>query len=99
MSIARALVKEPEIYVFDDAFSALDVATDARLRAALWPRTRDAAVLIVAQRVSTIKQADQIIVLEHGRIVGIGDHDELMETCQTYREIVESQHSIEEAAA
>ncbi len=99
LSIARALVKEPEIYVFDDAFSALDVATDARLRAALWPRTRDAAVLIVAQRVSTIKQADQIIVLEHGRIVGIGDHDELMETCQTYREIVESQHSIEEAAA
>lgn len=99
LSIARALVKRPEIYVFDDAFSALDVATDARLRAALAPQTKDAAVLIVAQRVSTIKQADQIIVLEDGRIVGIGKHAELMEGCQTYREIVESQLSIEEQAA
>ncbi len=99
LSIARTLVKRPEVYVFDDAFSALDVATDARLRAALAPRTRDAAVLIVAQRVSTIKQADQIVVLEHGRLVGLGTHHELMASCQTYREIVESQLSAEEAAA
>lgn len=99
LSIARAVVKRPEIYVFDDAFSALDVATDARLRAALASHTRDAAVLIVAQRVSTIRQADQIVVLEHGRIVGVGGHDELLAGCETYREIVESQRSIEEAAA
>ena len=99
LSIARAVVKQPEIYVFDDAFSALDVATDARLRAALASHTQDAAVLIVAQRVSTIRQADQIVVLEHGRIVGVGGHDELLADCETYREIVESQRSIEEAAA
>ena len=97
LSIARALIKQPEIYVFDDAFSALDVATDARLRQALASRTKNAAVLIVAQRVSTIKAADQIIVLDHGRIVGRGRHDELFESCQTYREIVESQLSVEEA--
>ena len=92
-------MKRPEIYVFDDAFSALDVATDARLRAALKPQTTQAAVLIVAQRVSTIRQADQIIVLDGGRIVGIGDHPTLLADCQTYREIVESQLSVEEAAA
>lgn len=98
LSIARALVKKPEIYVFDDSFSALDVATDARLRAALAPETRDAAVLIVAQRVSTIVRADEIIVIEDGRIVGKGTHDELLATCKTYQEIVESQLSTEAAA-
>jgi ATP-binding cassette subfamily B protein len=92
LSIARALIVRPEIYVFDDSFSALDLATDARLRAALAPRTRDAAVLIVAQRVSTIRDADQIIVLEDGEVVGRGAHDELVETNPTYTEIVESQY-------
>ncbi len=91
LSIARALVRKPDIYVFDDSFSALDVATDARLRAALAPYTEDAAVLIVAQRVSTISTADQIIVLEDGEVVGTGTHDELLVTCGTYTEIVESQ--------
>ncbi len=91
LCIARALVVKPEIYVFDDSFSALDLATDARLRAALKPRTADAAVLIVAQRVSTIVDADQILVLEDGEIIGRGTHAELIETCPTYAEIVESQ--------
>ncbi len=91
LCIARALVLEPEIYVFDDSFSALDLVTDARLRAALAERTTDAAVLVVAQRVSTIETADQIIVLEDGEIVGRGTHDHLIETCPTYAEIVESQ--------
>jgi ATP-binding cassette subfamily B protein len=91
LSIARALVARPEIYVFDDSFSALDLATDARLRAALGPVTRDAAVLVVAQRVSTIRDADPIIVLEDGRVVGHGTHDELLATCPTYGEIVASQ--------
>ncbi len=99
LSIARALVKRPDVYVFDDSFSALDVATDARLRAALDGWTAGAAVLIVAQRVSTIRNADQILVLEHGRIVGRGTHDELLATCPTYAEIVDSQLSAEEAAA
>lgn len=99
LSIARALIKKPEVYVFDDSFSALDVATDARLREALRPVTRDAAVLIVAQRVATIRHAEQIIVLDDGRIVGRGTHPELMETCPTYVEIVNSQLSAEEAAA
>lgn len=99
LSIARALIKRPEIYVFDDAFSALDVATDARLRVALAAETRDAAVLIVAQRVSTIRDADQIIVLDSGRIVGHGTHAELLTECTTYQEIVHSQMSAEEAAA
>lgn len=98
LSIARALVKKPEIYVFDDSFSALDVATDRRLRAALVPETQDAAVLIVAQRISTITGADEIIVLEDGEIVGRGTHDELLQTCDTYIEIVDSQLSAEEAA-
>ena len=91
LSIARALVADPEIYVFDDSFSALDLATDARLRAALEPHTRAAAVLVVAQRVSTIRDADQILVVEDGRIVGRGTHDELVVACPTYAEIVESQ--------
>jgi ATP-binding cassette subfamily B protein len=91
LSIARALVRKPDIYVFDDSFSALDLATDARLRAALEPYTRRAAVVIVAQRVSTISTADQIVVLDDGEIVGIGTHDELLATSPTYAEIVESQ--------
>lgn len=99
LAIARALVKEPSVYVFDDSFSALDVATDARLRAALHPETRDAAVLVVAQRVSTITTADEILVLEHGEIVGRGTHDELLASNETYQEIVASQLSAEEAAA
>ncbi|CRK61814.1 Lipid A export ATP-binding/permease protein MsbA [Alloactinosynnema sp. L-07] len=98
IAIARALVREPEIYLFDDSFSALDVATDARLRAALRPTTRDATVIIVAQRVSTVLDADQVVVLEDGRIVGLGTHAELLETCPTYQEIVASQLSAEEAA-
>lgn len=98
ISIARALVKKPDIYIFDDAFSALDVATDARLRAALVPETRDAAVLIVAQRVATIRHADRILVLEDGRLIGNGTHEQLLETCPTYGEIVASQFSLEEVA-
>lgn len=93
LAIARALVRRPQIYLFDDSFSALDLGTDARLRAALAPATRDAAVIIVGQRVSTISGADQIIVLDDGAIVGIGRHDELLETCPTYAEIVASQAS------
>ena len=91
LAIARALVVRPEIYVFDDSFSALDLATDAHLRAALKPHTTDAATLIVAQRVSTIADADQIIVLENGEVVGRGTHLELIMSCPTYAEIVESQ--------
>lgn len=98
LSIARALVKKPGIYVFDDSFSALDVATDARLRAALAKETTGSAVLIVAQRVSTIREADEILVLEDGRIVGRGTHDQLLASCPTYVEIVDSQLSAEEAA-
>jgi ATP-binding cassette subfamily B multidrug efflux pump len=98
LAIARAVIRRPEIYLFDDSFSALDLATDARLRAALRPITRDATVVIVAQRVSTIRDADQIVVLEDGRVVGRGTHEELLETSETYREIVASQLSAEEAA-
>ncbi|MDQ2846616.1 MAG: ABC transporter ATP-binding protein/permease [Actinomycetota bacterium] len=98
LAIARALVKKPPVFLFDDSFSALDVATDARLRAALRPKTRHASVIVVAQRVSTIIDADTIIVLENGRIVGTGTHDELMESCPTYVEIVESQLTVEAAA-
>ncbi len=91
LAIARAMVKRPAVYLFDDSFSALDVATDARLRAALAPVTRGAAVLIVAQRVATIVNADKIVVIEDGRVVGQGTHDELLAGSATYREIVESQ--------
>jgi ATP-binding cassette subfamily B protein len=98
LCIARALVRQPEIYLFDDSFSALDLATDARLRVALRPRTADATVLIVAQRVSTIIDADQIIVLDDGVIVGAGTHEELLESSPTYLEIVESQLAAEDVA-
>jgi ATP-binding cassette, subfamily B, multidrug efflux pump len=91
LSIARALVRKPEIYLFDDSFSALDLATDVRLRAALRPRTQQATVVVVSQRVSTIAGADQIVVLDDGAIVGLGTHQELLETCPTYVEIVSSQ--------
>nr|WP_255668680.1 ABC transporter ATP-binding protein [Aeromicrobium duanguangcaii] len=97
LAIARAVVKRPRIYLFDDSFSALDYATDAALRAALKPVTADAAVLIVAQRISTIRQADRIVVLDEGRVVGTGTHDVLMADCEVYREIVLSQLSPEEA--
>jgi len=98
LAIARALVRRPEIYLFDDSFSALDVATDARLRAALRPETADATVIVVAQRVSTIRDADLILVLEDGVVVGRGSHEELLVDCGTYQEIVSSQLSAEEAA-
>jgi ATP-binding cassette subfamily B protein len=100
LAIARALAKKPDLYVFDDSFSALDYRTDARLRAALARElsARHATVIIVAQRVGTIRNADKIVVLEEGKIAGIGRHDELMATCETYREIVLSQLTEEEAA-
>src|SRR5579875_496274 len=98
LSIARALVRKPEIYLFDDSFSALDFKTDAKLRAALKRETRDATVLIVSQRVSTIMDADQILVLDEGRLAGSGTHRELMRTSEVYREIVSSQLSSEEIA-
>jgi ATP-binding cassette subfamily B protein len=95
LAIARALIRRPEIYLFDDSFSALDLATDARLRAALAPHVRDSVMLVVAQRVSTIREADHILVLEDGECVGYGSHDELLATCPTYVEIVESQASVQ----
>jgi ATP-binding cassette subfamily B protein len=98
LAIARALVRRPGIYLFDDSFSALDLATDARLRAALVPVTAEAVTVIVAQRVSTIARADQILVLEDGHTVGLGRHEELLRDCPTYAEIVASQMSAEEAA-
>jgi ATP-binding cassette, subfamily B, multidrug efflux pump len=97
LAIARALVKKPDVYLFDDSFSALDLATDARLRAALDPVIRESAVVIVAQRISTILDADQILVIDEGRNVGLGTHEELLETCPTYVEIVESQMAQEAA--
>lgn len=99
LAIARALVAKPEVFLFDDSFSALDLSTDARLRAALKPVTRHTAVIVVAQRVSTIIDADHIVVLDDGTVVGSGRHDELLESCPTYLEIVESQRFAEEAAA
>ncbi len=98
LCIARALVRKPEIYLFDESFSALDLGTDARLRSALRPITREAAVVLVAQRISTIRDADQIAVLDGGTFVGLGRHEELLHSCPTYTQIVESQLSAEEAA-
>ncbi|MFD0958095.1 ABC transporter ATP-binding protein [Paenibacillus chungangensis] len=98
LSIARALIRRPKVYLFDDSFSALDYKTDAKLRAALKPETADATVIIVAQRVSTVMDADRIIVLDEGQIAGSGNHRELMESCAVYREIVASQLSEEEIA-
>ncbi len=98
LAIARAIIRKPLVYIFDDAFSALDVTTDARLRSALAPEVRNSTVIIVAQRVATIRHADQIVVIEDGRVVGLGTHESLLGTCPTYQEIVESQISIEEVA-
>jgi len=99
LAIARALVHMPQVYLFDDSFSALDYATDARLRAALATEVTGATMIIVAQRVSTIRHADQIVVLDAGRVVSTGTHAELMETSECYREIVLSQLTEQEAAA
>ena len=98
LAIARAVVRKPEIYLFDDSFSALDLATDARLRAALRPTTRESTVIVVAQRVSSILDADQIVVLDEGQLVGVGTHEELLTSCPTYAEIVQSQLPAEVAA-
>jgi len=98
LSIARALVRKPEVYLFDDSFSALDFKTDAKLRAALKPETKESTVFIVAQRVSTVMDAERIIVLDEGEVAGIGTHQELMDTCEVYQEIVSSQLSEEESA-
>ena len=99
LSIARAIVKNPQLYILDDSFSALDFSTDAKLRAALEAHAKDSTLIVVAQRVSTIMKADQIIVLNNGKIEGIGKHADLMESCKTYQEIVLSQLSPEEAAS
>ena len=98
LAIARAVIRKPDVYIFDDSFSALDFKTDAKLRQALAQETRGAAVLIVAQRVTTVLGADRIVVLDEGKVAGIGTHKELMETCQVYKEIVLSQLSAEEVA-
>lgn len=98
LSIARALVRKPEVYLFDDSFSALDFKTDAKLRAALKSETTESTVLIVAQRVSTVMDADRIIVIDEGEIAGMGTHRELLESSDVYREIVSSQLSEEEIA-
>ena len=99
LSIARALARKPEILVFDDSFSALDYRTDAKLRAGLEEQLKDTTRLIVAQRIGTIRHADKIIVLDEGRAVGIGTHDELMQNCPVYQEIAKSQLSKEELGA
>jgi ATP-binding cassette subfamily B protein len=98
LAIARAVIRKPDVYIFDDSFSALDFKTDAKLRQALATETQAAAVLIVAQRVTTVLGADRIVVLDEGKVAGIGTHKELMETCQVYKEIVLSQLSAEEVA-
>jgi len=99
LAIARALLREPAVFLFDDSFSALDLATEARLRAALLPRTKQAAMIVVAQRVASIRHADQILVLDSGKLVGKGTHGELVRTCPTYAEIVQSQTEQQEVAA
>jgi ATP-binding cassette subfamily B multidrug efflux pump len=96
LAMARCIVRDPLIYLFDDSFSALDYTTDARLRAALGARTQDRTVVIVAQRVSTIMDADRIVVMDGGDVVGIGRHDQLIEECEAYREIVSSQVALED---
>jgi len=98
LAIARAIVRKPKVYIFDDSFSALDFKTDQQLRAALRDETRDSTVIIIAQRVGTIMRADQIVVLDGGKVVGIGTHEQLMKSCETYQEIVYSQLSREEVA-
>ena len=98
LSIARALVKKPEIYIFDDSFSALDLKTDAALRKALSKKTKNSTILLVAQRVSTIINADQIVVMDEGKVAGIGTHNELMKNCEVYKQIALSQLSKEELA-
>ena len=99
LAIARALIRRPEIYLFDDSFSALDLATDARLRAALEPYVKEAVVVVIAQRVSTIRNANKIMVLEDGDCVGFGTHEELLASCETYQEIVSSQANAQEGVS
>ena len=96
LSIARAIAKQPEIYIFDDSFSALDFKTDAALRKALKEETEEATTLIVAQRISTILHADRILVLDEGKVVGMGTHKELLQSCEVYQQIAQSQLSQEE---
>ena len=98
LAIARALIRKPRVFLFDDSFSALDLATDAKLRTALVPVTRDAVMIVVAQRVSSIATADQILVLEDGRQVGLGTHEQLLSDCPTYVQILASQMTDEDAA-
>lgn len=98
LSIARALVKKAPVYIFDDSFSALDYKTDSALRRALKEKTANSTIIIVTQRISTIKNAEQIVVLNDGQVDGIGTHHELMRSCETYREIALSQLSQEELA-
>ena len=98
LAVARALVRKAPVYLFDDTFSALDFKTESKLRAALFEETKESAVIIVGQRVSSIMNADQILVLDDGCVVGLGTHKELMDTCEVYREIVESQLSQDEIA-
>ena len=96
LAIARAIAKNPKVFVFDDSFSALDMKTDAKLRKALEERVKDAAEIVVAQRISTILHADQILVLDDGEIAGRGTHEELLQTCEVYRQIAKSQLSEKE---
>jgi ATP-binding cassette subfamily B protein len=96
LAIARAVIRQPDVYIFDDSFSALDLTTDAKLRSALIPQVANSVAVIVGQRISTVRHANQILVLEDGQIVGLGTHQQLSQTCSTYQEIVASQVSEEE---